>query len=38
MDARLVYGVRKRSFRPMLKLTLQKRLLPSPTLWEKGWG
>jgi hypothetical protein len=37
------YGVRKRSFRPMLKLTLQHSKsvgaqIPSPTLWEMGWG
>jgi hypothetical protein len=37
------YGVRKRSFRLMLKLTLQHSKsvgarLPSPTLWERGWG
>jgi hypothetical protein len=34
------YGVRKRSFRLMLKLR-SKRLgarLPSPTAWERGWG
>ena len=37
------YGVRKRSFRLMLKLTLQHSKsvgarLPSPTAWERGWG
>jgi len=43
LRARGAYGVRKRSFRLMLKLTLQhskqvRARLPSPTLWERGWG